>query len=241
VRHQRGDSDSLEVVERAATRYAVGVIAPSAWFAIPAAVVGFVLGWLSALLTERLTPADELPKIGWHNAVVRDPLVQGGLAIVWAALPVLVEGDVVHWLEGGLLAVPLVQVAVTDLRTRYVYSAVAGVGLVLGLALGWQYHGAPWWTSVAGALGGAIAFGVLYLLGRLIYRGGEALARGDITIAAMVGAGAASLALNALVYGIVASGILALGAWATTRSRHAVIPYGPGLCLGGLVVLFVHP
>jgi hypothetical protein len=57
----------------------------------------------------------------------------------------------------------------------------------------------------------------------------------------MVGAGAASLALNALVYGIVASGILALGAWAATRSRHAVIPYGPGLCLGGLVVLFVHP
>jgi prepilin signal peptidase PulO-like enzyme (type II secretory pathway) len=210
------------------------------WVAIPAGLLGFALGWLSARLTEWLTPAQDAPKIRWRSWLVRDPLVQAGLAVVWAAIPLLVPGDVVRWLEGGLLAVPLVQVAVTDLRTRYVYTVVAAIGLGIGLALGWQYHGGPWWSGIAGAVGCGLVFGVLYLLGRLVYRGGEPMARGDITIAAMVGAGAASLALNALVYGVLAGGVLAACVWAVTRSRHSVMPYGPGLCLGGLITLLLH-
>ena len=50
----------------------------------------------------------------------------------------------------GLIAVPLVQVAVTDLRTRYVYTVVAVIGAVIGLAFGWQVHSAPWWAGLAG-------------------------------------------------------------------------------------------
>jgi leader peptidase (prepilin peptidase)/N-methyltransferase len=151
-----------------------------------------------------------------------------------------VAGDLVRWVEGGLLAVPLVQVAVTDLRTRYVYTVIAGIGLVIGLVIGWHFHDAPWWSSAAGALAGAVAFGILYAAGRLLYRGGEPMARGDITIAAMVGAGAATSALNALVYGVLASGLIALAILIATRSRHNSIPYGPGLCLGGLITLFLH-
>jgi prepilin signal peptidase PulO-like enzyme (type II secretory pathway) len=208
--------------------------------AVPAALVGFLLGWLSALLTEWLTAPEEAPKIRWRSPLVRDPLVQGGLALIWAAIPLTVEGDVLRWLEGGLLALPLVQVAVTDFRTRYVYTVVAVIGLAIGLACGWHFHAGPWWSSLAGAVGGGLLFGVLYLLGRLVYRGGEPMARGDITIAAMVGAGAATLALNALVYGVLISGLLALAILVATRSRHTVMPYGPGLCLGGLVTLFLR-
>jgi prepilin signal peptidase PulO-like enzyme (type II secretory pathway) len=210
------------------------------WVAIPAGLLGFALGWLSAVLTEWLTPPDEAPAIRWRSGLVRDPLVQGALLIIWAAIPFLVEGGIVRWLEGGLLALPLVQVAVTDLRTRYVYTVVAAIGLVLGLALGWHYHGGPWWSGLAGALAGFALMGAFYLLGKLVYRGGEPLARGDITIAAMVGAGAASMAFSALIYGILAGGILSLAFLAVTRSRHGVMPYGPGLCLGGLITLFLH-
>ena len=201
---------------------------------------GFALGWLSAVLTEWLTPSEEAPRIRWRSTLVRDPLVQGALVVIWVAIPFLVEGDVVRWLEGGLLALPLVQVAVTDLRTRYVYTVIAGIRLVIGLALGWHFHQGPWWSGIAGALGGFALMGAFYLLGRLLYRGGEPLALGDITIAAMVGAGTASLALNALVYGILAGGVLSLAALAITRSRHGVMPYGPGLCLGGLLTLFLR-
>ena len=51
------------------------------------------------------------------------------------------------------------------------------------------------------------------------------MARGDITIAAMVGDGAATLALNALVYGVLLGGVLALASWSPARSR----PHGDAL------------
>jgi len=204
------------------------------------AVVGLAVGWLSARLTEWATPSDEAPVIRGRSALVRDPLVQATLAVIWACIPFVVGGnDVVRWLEGGLLAVPLVQVGVTDLRTRYVYTLIAGIGLVIGLAVGWHYHGVDWFWSAIGAIGGFLAFGLLYGLGRLLYRGDEPMARGDITIAAMVGAGAASQVAVALIYGIIASGILALGVWAVIRSRKVYMPYGPGLCLGALVTVLL--
>ena len=209
------------------------------WLAIPAAVIGFALGWLSAWLTEWVTPREEAPTIRWRSVFVRDPLVQALLTVVWAAIPLVIPGDVIHWLEAGLLSVPLVQVAVTDLRTRYVYTAIAGIGLVLGVAVGWHYHQVPWFWTLIGAAGGAIVFIGLYWLGRLVFRQ-EAMARGDITIATMVGAGAASLAAYALFYGIVASGVLAVVYWAVSRSRHSYMPYGPGLCVGGLITLFMR-
>jgi prepilin signal peptidase PulO-like enzyme (type II secretory pathway) len=206
--------------------------------AIPAAVLGYALGWLSARLTEWVTPPEDAPTIAGRNWLVLDPLVQGGLAVIFAAMPFIVGGgDTRRWLEGGLLALPLVQVGVTDLRTRYVYTLVAGIGLLIGLAFGWDFHGVAWWWSFVGAIGGGIAFGLLYALGRLMYRGGEPMARGDITIAAMVGAGAANMALNALVYGVIASGVLAVGVLLAVRSRKVYMPYGPGLCLGGLITL----
>jgi len=115
------------------------------------------------------------------------------------------------------------------------------VGAALGLAFGWQVHSVelPWWTSVAGALGGFLAFGLLWLVGRLMYRGRiEPMARGDITIAAMVGAGAAGCTPQALFLGVLLGGLIAIGLLVGRRSRHAFMPYGPGLCLGGLAALF---
>lgn len=209
-----------------------------AWV-VPAAAMGWALGWASSWLTDRLQPEEDADKIRGRSRWVRDPLVQGGLALVWAAIPLAATGDVLRWLEAGLLAVPLVQVTVTDLRTRYVYTVIATIGLVLGLALGWHFHNVFWLWSVIGAAGGALAFAALYVIGRMVYRGGEPLARGDITIAAMVGAGAATCAANALVWGVLFGGVLALGTWLATRSRHAYMPYGPGLCLGGLATLFL--
>jgi prepilin signal peptidase PulO-like enzyme (type II secretory pathway) len=208
------------------------------WVAIPAAVAGFTLGWASARFTEWLARGDEPPPIRWRSALVRDPLVQGGLTLIWAAIPLTITGEPVRWLEAGVLAVPLVQVAVTDIRTRYVYTVVAVIGTVVGIALGWQFHGVDWYWSLVGAAGGAAAFGALYGIGRLVYRGGEPLARGDITIAAMVGAGAAACAAQALFWGVLFSGGLALALLLTRRSQHAFMPYGPGLCLGGLLALF---
>jgi leader peptidase (prepilin peptidase) / N-methyltransferase len=156
-------------------------------------------------------------------------LIGGGLGLIY---------EWPRWLGALLVGVPLVQVAVTDLRTRYVYSVVAAIGLALGLGFGWQVHGAPWWTSLAGAAGGLISFGFLWLVGRLVYRGRtEAMARGDITIATMVGAGAATCTPQALFWGVLLGGMFAIGLLVARRNRDTYMPYGPGLCLGGLAAL----
>lgn len=205
--------------------------------AVAAACVGWCLGWASARATDWLQAADELP-LAAHGAFVRDALVQVGGAAAWVLAYVLIGGEWWRWVSAAVLTVPLIQVAVTDLRHRYVYTLIAGAGLVLGLVLGPIARDAEWWTSAAGALGGFISFGALYLLGRLIYRGGEPLARGDITIAAMVGAVAGTCTASALVLGVLFGGVFAIGVWIVRRSRHAYLPYGPGLCLGGLLSLF---
>jgi prepilin signal peptidase PulO-like enzyme (type II secretory pathway) len=212
--------------------------------AVALAIGGFFLGWVSAWISEWLQPAEEADSADRKTTpqrwpLVKDPLVQGGSALVWAATPFLLAEPWWRWVMAGLIAVPLIQVAVTDLRTHYVYTVVAAIGLVLGLAFGWQVHDVEWWTSVAGAVGGGVAFGVLYLLGRLIYRGNvEAMARGDITIAAMVGAGAGTCTAQALFLGVFLGGVFAVGMLVARRSRYTFMPYGPGLCLGGLASLF---
>jgi prepilin signal peptidase PulO-like enzyme (type II secretory pathway) len=204
---------------------------------ILAALVGWCLGFLSAFLTDWLQAQDELPSAA-HGRLVRDVAVQVGSALVWAAAPLLIDGVWWRWVAAAVIAVPLVQVAVTDFRHRYVYTIVAAIGAALGLGLGWLVHGYDWWWGAIGAAGGLLSFLVVYGIGRLMYRGEEPLARGDVTIAAMVGAGAGTCTLNALVLGILFSGLFAIGVLVLRRSRHAMLPYGPGLCLGALVTLF---
>jgi prepilin signal peptidase PulO-like enzyme (type II secretory pathway) len=88
-------------------------------------------------------------------------------------------------------------------------------------------------------VGGLVLFVILYVAGRLAYKGQEPLARGDITIAAMIGAVAGPQTATALVLGIIFSGLFAVAVLIAQRSRHVFLPYGPGLCLGGLVALFM--
>lgn len=218
---------------------------------------GFLAGLGSARLAEWLQADEELraprPTSGSRGdpvsspsaaggRLVRDPIVQLGLAIIWGLAPTLLAGPWWRALAGAVLAVPLVQVAVTDLRSRYVYTVVAVAGLALGVGLGWLAHGTDgglWWVGLLGAAGGLISFGALYAIGRLVYGGQtEPLARGDVTIAAMVGAIAGACTPQALILGVLASGLAALGVLVARRSRHAFLPYGPGLCLGGLLSLF---
>lgn len=207
--------------------------------ALLAAGIGWCLGWLSAWATRCLLHADEPPArgSGAQPLIIVDPLVQGGSALAWAIAALSMTGAWYRWAIAGVLTVPLVQVTVTDLRHRYVYTLVAGVGIALGIASSWIVRDGQWWQGLAGAAGAALAFAIVYVLGRLLYRGGEPLARGDITIAGMVGAASGACTVTALVYGVFLSGLFALLVLLFRRSRHVYLPYGPGLCIGGLITL----
>src|SRR5260370_36660613 len=99
--------------------------------ALAGVIVGWFLGWLSAFATEWLDVSEGAPPPSWKK-LVRDPLVQGGCALAFV-VAALVLPDWVRAGEAGLMSVPLVQVAVTDLRTRYVYTYVAAIGILIGL------------------------------------------------------------------------------------------------------------
>jgi prepilin signal peptidase PulO-like enzyme (type II secretory pathway) len=205
--------------------------------ALLAGLVGWCLGFASAWATDYLQAKDEVPSAA-QGPWIRDLGVQAGCAVVWVLAPLLLEGPWWRWVAAGLIAVPLVQVAVTDLRHRYLYNPVAAVGIVVGLGLGWLVHGGEWWYGLLGAAGGLATFGVLYLLGRVLFRGVEALATGDITIGALIGATAGACTPSALFLGIILSGLFSLGILIARRKMRVFMPYGPGLCLGGLVALF---
>jgi prepilin signal peptidase PulO-like enzyme (type II secretory pathway) len=200
-------------------------------------VLGWCAGWASSALVVRVVREQKVG--GRWSALVPDPLAQAALAAIGGLLPLLTPGPWWRWLLAGLLAVSPVQVAVSDLRAGYVYTAVALVGIALGVACAPIVHDSAWWWGAAGAAIGLVVFGAIYGLGRLLYRGGEPLALGDVTIAALVGAVAGPYVLSALVVGVLASGVAALGVLVVRRSRHAPMPYGPGLCLGALLTLFV--
>ncbi len=231
-------------------------------------VIGWCVGWAFAWLTEWLERAADAPGPPRHWAL-KDPLVQAGSAGLWLAAAAQ-SGDPLRTAQMGMVGTPLIQVAVTDFRTRYVYEIVVLIGGITGLAFGWQIHTTDWWTGFVGLAVGFAFLGALWLVGRLLYRGMEVIARGDLLIAAMIGAGAGACALTAIVWGVFAGGALALcllvrgvaveivsrrrrgdgdtasqdgwtrTGWQIVRTAGFVyMPYGPGLCLGGIAALFL--
>ena len=98
-----------------------------------------------------------------------------------------------------------------------------------------------WFSAAVGGMIGALGFGGLYFIGRALYRGGEPLGTGDITIAALLGAMAGFPGVfTALLVGIMAGGVCAVAIIAMGGNRKVFMPYGPALCLGGLWAMLVR-
>src|SRR6266542_3773815 len=125
-----------------------------------AAAVGWWVGLASAWHSDRLVQPDgrrpEDPACG----LVREPLVQGGVAAAWALL-VLSGGLSWPVAAAGLLAVALIQVGVTDVRHRCVYTLVAGCGLVVSMLLSPVVNTASPWSGVGGAAVGLMSMALL--------------------------------------------------------------------------------
>jgi leader peptidase (prepilin peptidase)/N-methyltransferase len=138
----------------------------------------------------------------------------------------------------SLYVLILLVVLAIDLRHRWVYPIVCYPAVLLGIILTGLLSGS-WWLGLLGALAGGALFALLYLIGRLIYRGQEPIGVGDITIAAMIGAMVgAERALPALFLGAVLVAVVSLVLLALRRaSTRDFIPYGAGLCLGALGAL----
>jgi leader peptidase (prepilin peptidase) / N-methyltransferase len=135
----------------------------------------------------------------------------------------------------------LMMILAIDLRHRQVYLIMGYGGILLALLAAPMSMSGGLLSAAVGGIVGGLAFGGLYLLGRIIYRGGEPLGTGDITIAALLGAMAGFPGvLTALLVGIFVGGIGAVLILTLGGSRKVFMPYGPALCVGGLWVMLVR-
>ena len=98
-------------------------------------------------------------------------------------------------------------------------------------------------SALSGLLVTASIFGAIYVVGRRLYPRREPMGLGDVGIAALLGAMAGFPAgLLALVVGSIAAGFMAGVALISRRAwLDSYWPYGPGLCLGGVVALCLTP
>ena len=108
--------------------------------------------------------------------------------------------------------------------------AAAGIGRMAAGSLAWL----P--AVVLGA-----AFGAFFLVLYILLRGGLGL--GDVKLAMAMGIGLGwPLGLDAMVYGLVAGGLVGAGLLALGKARaRDSIAFGPFLAFGVLVALLVHP
>lgn len=201
---------------------------------------GCGLGWLASSQALRALGLRRACPTCGAGPARSDVLLELATAGIFGALAFV-------WPLGSTLAVQaafatlLMVILAIDLRHREVYLVLGYGGVALALLVApLSMSGGLYSAAIGGAVGG-LAFGGLYILGRILYRGGEPLGTGDITIAVLLGAMAGFPGIfTALLVGIFAGGIGAVALLAVGGSRKVFMPYGPALCLGGLWAMLVR-
>jgi prepilin signal peptidase PulO-like enzyme (type II secretory pathway) len=181
------------------------------------------------LLTARQRLAAQ-PRTLWISAAAE--LVTAGL------LAVLGQRFGFSWdfLRLAAMCCLLILIALIDLHYRLVLNVLIypAIGLILFVRLT-----SPDTTLLTTLLGGAIGLS-MFLLAALL-RPGE-LGGGDVRLATLIGLmfGFPHV-LWALLLGIMAGGVFAIGLMARRHSRKLQIPYAPFLCLGAIIALLYNP
>jgi leader peptidase (prepilin peptidase)/N-methyltransferase len=155
----------------------------------------------------------------------------------------------VHEQFGGGLVIHLLWIAVFvqivsfDLKHRLILNRVTYPAIVVALALSVVSPGLTFGRALAGCLG----IGAFFLIQNLVSRGSIGL--GDAKLGALIGATCGiGLDLNhiqavyAVIYAIFLGGAVALLLLLLRlRSLKDPIPYGPFLCVGAAICLFLGP
>jgi leader peptidase (prepilin peptidase)/N-methyltransferase len=140
-------------------------------------------------------------------------------------------------------SIPLLVIMLVDFWTRLIHTNV----ILVGISLGWLFAaiegGGELIDSLIGMLIGAGVFFFFYFLAIVIYRNPKVVpfGLGDVYLAAMIGAMVrVDQIARALVLGMLLAAII-LGALLVARvlSRRQAVAYGPYLCLGALLTLFL--
>ena len=172
---------------------------------------------------------------------IRAPLLEAATIVAFALawLPALRTFGVIpdSWslITTCLYSAFLLAVLVIDVEHRRVLNVMLAPAAVIALLASFL-PGGP--TPVQALLGGAIGFGVFFLLA-LIGRG--AMGLGDVKLAGVIGLMTGyPLVVPALTLGVVLGGVAAIVLLVTRRvGRKGAMAYAPYLALGTIVVLLL--
>lgn len=191
-----------------------------------------------------LRPLDNIPIVGWillrgrcrycHTDIsLRYPLVELMTVAVFV-LAVLEFGVSLAALAAALLGAFLIVTVFIDIDHLLIVDAVtipvAAAGLVLALAM---HRAVP---ALEGALLGAVIFGLIYTVTR-----GTGMGLGDVKLAACLGIYLGlSGSIAAFAAAFIIGTLIALPVLLLRRRRQGdVLPFGPFLVLGALVMTFM--
>jgi prepilin signal peptidase PulO-like enzyme (type II secretory pathway) len=176
---------------------------------------------------------------GWSRCLgcgarrpLRAPLVEAGTAVAFAFLAQR-YGFTLEFAFMAAYFSALILILVTDIEHRLILDIVTLPAMALALAGSFFM---PNMTPAKALIGGAIGFGLFYLLA-VLARGG--LGGGDVTLMGFVGlATGFPVVLVAILAGILLGGVGAGILLALRRAgRKSYIAYGPYLVLGGAFAL----
>lgn len=135
-----------------------------------------------------------------------------------------------------------VALAAIDVRTLRLPDRIVLPVLCTGLLLNTAALFVP---TVAAVLGAAVGYGVLWLLdvAHRLHAGRRGFGRGDLKVAAMIGAwvGAEGVLLALLLAFLAGTCAVLPGLLRGRRGFGDRVPFGPALVLGGAVVLLAGP
>ena len=139
--------------------------------------------------------------------------------------------------------IPLLVIMLVDFWTRLIHTNVILVGVLLGWIFAMADGVDQLLSSLYGMLIGAGVFIFFFVLAIVIYRNPKVVpfGLGDVYLAAMIGAMvrvdqiARALILGVFLAGIILAALLA----ARVLTRKQAVAYGPYLCLGALLTLYL--
>ncbi|MHB8611122.1 MAG: prepilin peptidase [Candidatus Dormibacteraceae bacterium] len=202
------------------------------------AVVGAAAGWGMRLGSVRLARLEDLEPGHRRWQVWGPPILSAILFAVFATEPISFPLLALR----SLFVLVLVQVIFFDFEHRLILDRVIFPSITAALVL--SLTGDPWfsghdrWHGIATGVAAGLLFLLLAIVGSAIFKA-EALGFGDVKLALFMGLLLGPLpTIQALFYGVVLAGAVAIGYIVWNRSVKGTIAYGPYLAAGALIVLF---
>ena len=167
------------------------------------------------------------------------PLVELSVALLWAAMA-WHYGLSLEALKGALFGTLLIGIALTDAREYIIPNEFTWGGLAIGMVLA-AASGVN--GIIVAAIGAAVGFGILYLVGALgtwAFKK-EAMGGGDIKMMAMVGSFIGWQGVLLTIFLGALAGIAIFLPLRILKKEEKLVPFGVFLAIGAAVTYVVGP